>query len=244
MAISICKILCVPLVTQTVSNGKDYFSTYLVYILAGLTVWLVDVCWSIFFLWKQSVVNNWFIYFLIWLIFFAHFRKTYLILRWIATNCNLAMNFWWISSIDISSSPTLAVNPRITLAWKTFLRSFIWQLKITTHPSHVHGRSKPWHLQDFVVERHVRLRNQHLELISVQAKLVEKLLSTSHFSRQMLLAYFSFYQNRFCQTLSKELLFSAKFPFRKSCQKHQTLLFQSLKLLQLLPISLSLQKAI
>ena len=63
------------------------------------------------------------------------------------------------------------------------------------------------------------------------------------FSRQMLLANFSFYQNRFCQTLSKELLFSAKFPFRKSCQKHQTLLFQSLKLLQLLPISLSLQKA-
>ena len=38
------------------------------YILAGLTVWLVDVCWSIFFLRKQSVVNNWFISFLSWLI--------------------------------------------------------------------------------------------------------------------------------------------------------------------------------
>ena len=68
MAISICKILCVPLVTQTVSNGKDYFSTYLVYILAGLTVWLVDVCWSIFFLRKRSAVNNWFFSFVSWFI--------------------------------------------------------------------------------------------------------------------------------------------------------------------------------
>ena len=210
------------------------------YILAGLTAWLVGVCWSIFFLRKQLI------HLFFKLVDCLHISaKTYLILRWIATNCNLAMNFWWISSIDISSSPTLAVNPRITLAWKTFLRSSkFWKLQLWTHPSHVHGRSKPGHLQDFVVERHVCLRNQHLELISVQAKRLEKLLSTSHFSRQMLLAYFSFYQNRFCQTLSKELLFSAKFPFRKSCQKHQTLLFQRLKLLHLIPISLSLKKAI
>ena len=63
MAISICKILCVPMVTSIGFKWERLF-LYLVYILAGLTAWLVGVCWSIFFLRKQSVVNNWFISFL------------------------------------------------------------------------------------------------------------------------------------------------------------------------------------
>ena len=36
----------------------------------------------------------------------------------VATNWSFAMNFWWISSMDISSKPTLVVNPRITFAWR------------------------------------------------------------------------------------------------------------------------------
>ena len=203
--------------------------------------WLLDwlVCVDPFF----SSENNWFISFLSWLIVCTFQQNIF----HIAMDCYQLQLGHELLVDQLNRhllKPNTGCESQDHLGLENFSQVFqIWQLKITTHPSHVHGRSKPWHLQDFVVERHVRLRNQHLELISVQAKL-EKLLSTSHFSRQMLLAYFSFYQNRFCQTLSKELLFSAKFPFRKSCQKHQTLLFQRLKLLHLIPISLSLKKAI
>ena len=165
MAISICKILCVPMVTSIGFKWERLF-LYLVYILAGLTAWLVGVCWSIFFLRKQSVVNNWFISFLSSLIV-CTFPQNESHVGLLPT----ATWPWTYGGSALSTSPQAQHwlwNPGSP--WPGKLFSGLSNLKNTTHPSHVHGRSKPGHLQDSVVERHVCLRNQHLELISVQAK--------------------------------------------------------------------------
>ena len=166
---SICSILCVPLVTS-IGFKWERLVLYIPRVYLGWPDCLIGWCVLIHFFPEKAICSQQLIHLFCKLVDCLHISTKH-ILRWIVTNCNLAMNFWWISSIDISSSPTLAVNPRITLAWKTFLRSSkFWKLQLWTHPSHVHGRSKPGHLQDSVVERHVCLRNQHLELISVQAK--------------------------------------------------------------------------